>query len=105
MEHPVISVRDSLVPSSTVKVKAFEASTTVKLEEDINTWVQDTQNLIVCPGPLTQTGHTATVVVTYVSAGENRDSVRSGKMEYSNGNASKERGNLASIESDGSRIA
>lgn len=105
MEHPLVSVRSSLVPTSVVKVKVFESSTTVKLEEAINEWVADTQNLVVCPGPLTQTGHAATVVVTYVSAGENRDSVRSKQVEHSNVNVPKERSNVSSAESDGSYIA
>jgi len=105
VEHPLVSVRDSLVPTAVVQVKAFQAPTTAKLERAINEWVAETQNLVVCPGPLTQTGREATVIVTYVSAGENRDSVRSGEMEHSNVDVSKKRSNVSSAESDGFRIA
>ena len=105
MDHPIVSVRNSLVPTAVVQVKAFQAPTTEKLEEVINKWVAETQNLIVCPGPLTQTGREATAIVTYVSAGENRDSVRSGKMEHANVDVSKKRSNVSSAESDGFRIA
>ena len=105
MEHPVVSVRNSLVPMAVVQVKAFEAPTTKKLEEVINEWVAKTQNLVVCPGPLTQTDHSATAIVTYVSVGENRDSIGSKQVERTSIAVPKNRSNSIPNESDGSRIA
>lgn len=101
MEYPLISVKDSLVPTAVVHVKVFEAETVKKLEENINEWVSTTQNLVVCPGPLTQNESASTAIITYVSAGENHDPVRSKQVGQPNRSISKERRNVSSAESDG----
>ena len=102
MEYPLISVKNALVPTAIVHVKVFEAETTRKLEEIINEWVLATQNLVVCPGPLTQNEGASTAIITYVLAGENHDPVRSKQVEQIHRVVPKKRSNVSSTESDGS---
>ena len=105
MEHPLISVKDSLVPTAIVHVKVFEAETIQKLEEIINEWVISTQNLVVCPGPLTQNEGASAAMVTYVLAGGNSDPGRSKQVEQVRHIVPKKRNSVSSIESDGSRFS
>ena len=104
MEYPLISVKNSLVPTAIVHVKVFEAETIQKLEKIINEWVSTTQNLVVCPGPLTQNEGASTAIITYVSVGENCDPTRSKQVEQSNRVITKKRSNVSSAESDGTRF-
>ena len=67
--------------------------------------MNDTQNLVVCPGPVTQQGSLSSVVITYVSSGENHDP--NGKQQVvkaTNFPAPAGRGK-SSNESDGGRVA
>lgn len=105
MDYPLFSVKDSLVPTAVVNVKIFEAETADGLEELINKWVNDTQNLVVCPGPVTQRDSSSSVVITYVSSGENSDPVRQQQVVEAPVFPTKNGRRSSSVESDGSRIA
>jgi len=103
MEHPIFSVREELVPGALVQVKLFEGKTAADLEVAINKWVVETQNLVVCPGPLSSSEGSAQMSVTYVKANSNHDPERTRKMaeaprlDASAGNSR--------LRSDGGRIA
>lgn len=80
MEHPIFSVREELVPSAVVSVKVFEGKNSTEVEEAINTWVIETQNLVVCPGPLSTDAGKAFIAITYVEANNNGDPQRKREM-------------------------
>ena len=101
MEHPLASVRPTLVPDSLVNVKVFEADSPDGVEAKINAWVVETQNLVVCPGPVHWTGSVATVALTYVEARSNDDPERRQMVEAPKPDA-KPRSRSSRIESDGS---
>jgi hypothetical protein len=105
MDYPLFSVKESLVPTAVVNVKIFEAETADGLEEIINKWVNDTQNLVVCPGPVTQRDSLSSVVITYVSSGENNDPNRQRKVVEAPVFAAKTSRATSSTESDGGRHA
>ena len=105
MTHPIFSVKESLVPTAVVNVKIFEAETADGLEELINKWVNDTQNLVVCPGPVTQRESLSSVVITYVSSGENNDPSRKQQMVEAPVFTTKRGRKTSASESDGGRIA
>ena len=75
MEHPIYSVRESLVPGALVSVKVFKAQTEDSLEQEISSWVSKTQNLIVCPGPVYYDNgqKKVTMALTYVSSGKDNE--------------------------------
>lgn len=107
MAYPLISVQDSLVPTAVVKVEIFEASTHEELAELINKWVKDTQNLVVCPGPVSRDDETSRMAVTYVSSGRNDDpeNRRPPKVEQPSSDATSNGRKFSAKESDGGRIA
>jgi len=105
MEHPIFSVKDSLVPRAVVNVKIFKADNLQQLEEAINKWVEETHNLVVCPGPFNQEDSSSSVVITYVSAGKNHDPTRAKEVAQSSGFVSKNGTYKSAKESDGGRIA
>jgi len=101
MEHPLASVRHTLVPDTLVNVKVFEGDSTDNVEAKINEWVGSTQNLVVCPGPVYWTGTVATVAITYVEARSNGDPEGRQMVEAPKPNA-KPSGRGGRFESDGS---
>ena len=105
MDYPLISVRESLVPTAVVNVKVFEAKTLQELEQSINEWVASTQNLVVCPGPLTREDNLSSVIITYVSVGDNHDPARAGQMAKSFNVSTENHRNVSAKESDGSSIS
>jgi hypothetical protein len=105
MEHPVFSVREELVPQALVNVKVFEGKTSVEVEEAINVWISETQNLVVCPGPLSTGEGGARMAVTYVKANINNDPERRRKMEESPKLDAVSDSDRFRGESDGGRIA
>ena len=70
MEHPLYSVRETLVPSALVSVKVFSANTEDSLELEVASWVAKTQNLVVCPGPVNYEALSKRFILalTYVAA-------------------------------------
>lgn len=101
MEHPLPSIRNSLVPTALVKLKVFESDSIASVEHKINAWVNETQNLVVCPGPVHWTGAAATVAITYVKATDNGDPERRQMVEAPK--PTTESGSRSSrFESDGS---
>ena len=107
MDYPLVSVQESLVPTAVVNVKLFEADTQEALEELINQWVADTQNLVVCPGPVSIKDDVSSVAITYVAAGKNDDpnNRRPPKMAKPPFGSTRSSGKLSAKESDGGRIA
>ena len=108
MNYPLISVQDLLVPTAVVKVKVFEAPTRDELEDLINTWVESTQNLVVCPGPMSTVDRSSSVVITYVAAGENNDpdsKTKPPEMADTSSRTSSKGSRSTAKESDGGRIA
>ena len=101
MDYPLISVKESLVPTAVVNVKVFEAETLQELERLINDWVASTQNLVVCPGPLTQEHNSSSVIITYVSVGDNNDPARPEQMAKSFNVSTENYRNVSAKESDG----
>jgi hypothetical protein len=99
------SVREELVPKAIVSVKLFEGRTSADIEEAINKWIMTTQNLVVCPGPLSTGVDKAVMAVTYVEANNNVDPQRKRKVvETPKPDAGVHSGRLG-LESDGGRIA
>lgn len=105
MEHPIFSVREELVPQAVVSVKVFEGATSTEVEEAINQWVSETQNLVVCPGPLSTGDGLARIAITYVKANANNDPERRRKMAEAPELDAKSSGKRPRNESDGGRIA
>lgn len=105
MEHPLFSVKDSLVPRGVVNVKIFEEDNLQSLEEVINKWINETHSLVVCPGPFTQEDSSSSVVITYVPAGNNHDPNRPQEVANPSGLAAKNSKDKSAKESDGGRIA
>lgn len=105
MEHPIFSVREELVPRALVNVKVFEGKTSVEVEAAVNAWISETQNLVVCPGPLSTEEGGARMAVTYVEAKDNNDPERRRKMEQSPKLNAVPSSNRFRGESDGGRIA
>ncbi len=103
MEHPIYSVRESLVPSALVSVKVFKANTKDSLEKEIAAWVDRTQSLVVCPGPVhyDESRSQVTLALTYVAAAknnENRQQRTVGKTPTVTTRGTKK---LSAFESDG----
>ena len=105
MEHPIFSVREELVPQAVVSVKVFEGATSAEVEEAINKWISETQNLVVCPGPLSAGAGSARIAITYVKANVNNDPERRRKMAEAPKLDAASSGKRARGESDGGRIA
>ena len=107
MDYPLISVRESLVPTAVVSVKIFESVEGEELEEAVNKWVEETQNLVVCPGPVTNKDGVSSIAITYVASGRNDDpNKRSApKVAHPSGVPSGGSGRHTTKESDGGRLA
>jgi hypothetical protein len=103
MEHPLYSVRETLVPSALVSVKVFSANTEDSLELEVASWIAKTQNLVVCPGPVNYEALSKRFILalTYVAAvknNENRQQKTVGKVITDTSRGVKK---LSAFESDG----
>jgi hypothetical protein len=105
VEHPLFSVKDSLVPRAVVNVKIFKEENLQRLEEVINKWIEETHNLVVCPGPFTREDSSSSVVITYVPAGKNHDPNRPQEVASPSRLVAKNGKDKSAKESDGGRIA
>jgi|TARA_R110000824_G_scaffold82768_15_gene207516 hypothetical protein len=105
VEHPIFSVREELVPHAVVNLKVFEGDTTEEIESAINEWVKKTQNLVVCPGPLSVGMGRSSMAVTYVRANINGDPERKREVDNTPTLDAKPDVRRSGLESDGGRIA
>jgi hypothetical protein len=105
MEHPIFSVREELVPQALVSVKVFEASTSGEVEALINSWIVETQNLVVCPGPVSSASGKSIVAITYVEANKNNDPEKEREVGKTPRLDAQPSGGVSNFESDGGRIA
>ena len=83
----------------------FEGKTPDEVEKAINTWISETQSLVVCPGPLSSGKDGARMAVTYVKANNNDDPERRRKMAQSPKLDAVSGSDRSRGESDGGRIA
>ena len=92
MDYPLISVRESLVPTAVVSVKIFESVEGEELEEAVNKWVEE---------------GVSSIAITYVASGRNDDpNKRSApKVAHPSGVPSGGSGRHTTKESDGGRLA
>ncbi len=103
MEHPLYSVRETLVPSALVSVKVFHANTADSLELAVDSWVAKTQNLVVCPGPVNYEALSGNFVLalTYVAAVKNNENRQQKTVGKAVTNTSRGVEKLSAFESDG----
>jgi len=103
MEHPLYSVRETLVPSALVSVKVFSASTEDSLELEVASWVDKTQNLVVCPGPVSyeELSGRFILALTYVAAVKNNENRQQKTVGKAVTNTSRGAKKLTAFESDG----
>jgi hypothetical protein len=70
VEFPLQSLRQFMLPDQTVKLKTFAAKDVQQLDEQINTWVKQTNNIIAIPGPVITTLEGVALSLTFVEAAE-----------------------------------
>lgn len=69
-DFPLNSLRQFLVPNATLQVKTFAATTLIGLEKAVADWVHQTKNVVVVPGPITQSATDYLLAVSFLPAKE-----------------------------------